>query len=163
MITQFWVPSAPMPLPRSLRPRRRKAPGSPAPFDPDCCYFYVDGSCEPAAENSPEKCGSGLHVVRAHFVLGQFCGPIACGWVRGNTRVFRLSSNLAELVALVHALKFVLSQPSSLSYMICFDSKVCCARGAAQLTGEQPLGSCFDLLANFTGVVISILKYVGSG
>ena len=34
MITPFWVPSAPMPLPGSLRPRRSKAPGSPVPFRP---------------------------------------------------------------------------------------------------------------------------------
>ena len=36
--------------------------------------------------------------------------------------VFKLSNNLAELVALVHVLEFVLSQPSSLNVMICFDS-----------------------------------------
>ena len=100
MITPFWVSSAPMPLPRPLRPRRRKTPGSPVPFDPDCCYLYVDGSYEPAVEDSPEKCGWGLHVVRARFVQGQFCGPTFCGLLRENTRVFKLSNNLAELVAL---------------------------------------------------------------
>ena len=58
-----------------------------------------------------------------NVVQGQFCSPIFCGLVRENTRVFKLSNNLAELVALVHALEFVLSQPSSLNFMICFDSK----------------------------------------
>ena len=76
----------------------------------------------PAAENSPEKCGWGLHVVRANVFQGQFCSPMFCGLVRENTRIFKLSNNLAELVALVHALEFVLSQPSSLNFMICFDS-----------------------------------------
>ena len=122
MITPFLVPNAPMPLPRSL-PRRRKAPGSPVPFDPECCYLCVDSSCETAAEDSPEKCGWGFHVVRANVVQGQFCSPIFCGLLRKNTRVFKLSNNLAELIALVHALKFVLSQPSGLSCMICSDSK----------------------------------------
>ena len=65
MIVPLSVPSAPMPLPRSLRPRRRKTPGSPVPYDPECCELYVDGSYEPAAQNSPEKCGWGLHFVRA--------------------------------------------------------------------------------------------------
>ena len=102
MITPFLVPNAPMPLPRSLR-RRRKTPGSPAPFDSECCYLCVDGSCETAAEDSPEKCGWGLHDVRANVVQGQFCSPIFCGLVRENTRVFKLSNNLAELIALVHA------------------------------------------------------------
>ena len=37
--------------------RRRKTPGSLVPFDPECCYLYVDGSYEPAAVDSPEKCG----------------------------------------------------------------------------------------------------------
>ena len=138
MITPFWCPV--------LRCRcrdlsGRKALGSPVPFDTECCYLSVDGSCEPAVEESPVKCGWGLHVVRARSVLGQFCGPIVCGLLRENTRVFKLSNNLAELVALVHALEFVLSQPSSLNFMICFDSKVCCARGAAELAGEEPLGS----------------------
>ena len=49
-------------------------------------------------------------------------GPSVCGFLRANTRVFKLSNNLAELVPLVHALKFVFSQPQALSYMICFDS-----------------------------------------
>ena len=31
MIAPFSVPSAPMPLPRLLRPRRRKTPGSRVP------------------------------------------------------------------------------------------------------------------------------------
>ena len=109
MIVPFSVPSAPIPLPRSLR-------------HPESCYLYVDGGYEPAAENSPEKCGWGLHVVRANVVRGQFCSFIFCGLVRENTRVFKPSNNLAELVALVHALEFVLSQPSSLNVMICFDS-----------------------------------------
>ena len=99
MIVPFSVPSAPMPLPRSLRPRRRKTPGSPVPYDPECCYLYVD-------EISPEKCGWGLHVVRANVVQGQFCSPVFCGLVRENIRVFKLSNNVAELVALVHALDF---------------------------------------------------------
>ena len=122
MIAPFSVPSAPMPLPRSLRPRRRKTPGSPVSFDPECCYLYVDGSDEPAVEDSPEKCGWGLHVLRANVVQGQFCSPIFCGLARENTLVFKLSNNLAELVALIHALEFVLSQPSSLNFMICVDS-----------------------------------------
>ena len=106
MIVPISVPSAPMPLPRSLRPRRRKTPGSPVPHDPECCYLYVDGSHEPAAESSHEKCGWGLHVVRANVVQGQFCSPVFCGLVRENTRVFKLSNNVAELVALVYALDF---------------------------------------------------------
>ena len=48
MIVPVSVPSAPMPLPRSLRPRRCKTPGSPVTYDPECCFLYVDGSCEPA-------------------------------------------------------------------------------------------------------------------
>ena len=79
------------------------------PFDPECCYLFVDGSCEPAAEDSPEKVWLGLHAVRANIVHWQFCSPIFCG-------------NVAELVALVHALEFVLSQPPSLNFMMCFDS-----------------------------------------
>ena len=122
MITPFLVPSAPMPLPRSLRPRRLKSPGSRVPLDPECCYLYVDGSYEPTAENSPEKCGWRLHVVRANVVQGQFGSPIFSGLLRESTRVFKLSNNLVELVALVHALEFVLSQPSSLNFMICSDS-----------------------------------------
>ena len=137
--TPFWVPNAPMPLPRSLRPRRTKPPGSPVPFDPECCYLYVDGSYDPAAEDSPEKCGWGLHVVRARFVLGQFCGPIVCGLLRENTRVFKLSNKLGEMVAHVHTLEFVLSQPSSLNFMICFDFM--CAAHVVQLAGDQPLAS----------------------
>ena len=120
MTVPFSVPSVPMPLPQSWRPRRRKTPGSLLPYDPECCYLFVDGSCEPAAEDSPEKCGWSLHVVRANVVQGQLCSPIFCGLVREHTRVFKLSNNLAELVALVHALEFVLSQPSSLNFMICF-------------------------------------------
>ena len=76
MIVPFPVPSAPMPLPRSLRPRRRRNPGSPVLYDPECCFLYVDGSYEPAAEDSPETCGWGLHNLRAHVVQGQFCSPI---------------------------------------------------------------------------------------
>ena len=71
MIVPFSVPSAPMPLPRPLRPRRRKSPGSPVPFDPECCFLYVHGSYQPAAEDSPEKCGWGLHVVRANVWNGK--------------------------------------------------------------------------------------------
>ena len=37
--------------------------------------------------------------------------------MRENTRVFKLSNNVAELAALVHALEFVLSQPSGLSFL----------------------------------------------
>ena len=120
MIVLFSVSSAPMPLPRSLRPRRRKTTGSPVPYDPGCCYLLWTVA-EPAAENCPEKCGWGLHVVRANVVQGQVCSRIFCGLVRENTRVFKLSNNLAELVALVHAWDFVLSRPSSLNFMICFD------------------------------------------
>ena len=90
-----------MPLPRSLRPRLRKTPGCPVPFDLECCYLYVDGSHEPAVDDSHEKCGWGLHVARARFCLGP-----SCGLLRENTRVFKLSNNLAELTALVHALEF---------------------------------------------------------
>ena len=131
MIVPFSVPNAPMHLPLSLRPQRRKTPGSPLPYDPECCHLYVDGSYEPAAENSPEKCGWGLHVVRANVVQKQFCSPIFCGSVSEKTRVFKLSNNLAELVALVHALEFVLSQPSSLNFMVCFDS-ICAAHVVQQ-------------------------------
>ena len=134
MITPLLVPST---LPRSLRPRRRKAPGSPVFFDPDCCYLYVDVSYEPAVEDSPEKCGWDLHVVRANVVQGQFCSPISFGLVRENTRVSKLSNNLAELVAIVHAFEYVLSQPSGLRYMICFDLKY----AAHVVAGEEPLGS----------------------
>ena len=91
----------------------------------------MDGSYEPAAENSPEKCGWGLHVVRANVVQKQFCSPIFCGSVSEKTRVFKLPNNLAELVALVHALEFVLSQPLSLNFMICFDS-ICAAHVVQQ-------------------------------
>ena len=103
MIVPFSFPSAPMPLPRSLRPRRRKTPGSPVPPDPECCYLYVDGSYEPAVEDSPEECGWSMHAARANVVQGQFCSLIFCGLLRENTRVFKLSNNLAELFALVHA------------------------------------------------------------
>ena len=120
MITPFWCPVLRC-LCRDLS--GRKALGSPVPFDTECCFLSVDGSCEPAVEESPVKCGWGLHVVRARSVLGQFCGPIVCSLLRENTRVFKLSNNLAELVALVHALEFVLSQPSSLNFKVCFDSK----------------------------------------
>ena len=75
MMVPFSVPSAPMPLPRSLRHRRRKTPGFPVPFDPECCYLYVDGSYEPAAGNAPEKCGWGLHFVRANVVQGAILWP----------------------------------------------------------------------------------------
>ena len=91
-------------------------------------------------EDSPEKRGWALHVVRANVVQGQFCSPIFSGLLRENTRVFKLSNNLAELVALVHALEFVLSVFRSLPHDLS-RLKVCCARGAAELAGEQPLGS----------------------
>ena len=42
--------------------------------------------------------------------MGQYCGSIVCGLLRENTRVFKLSKNLAELFTLVHAFDFVLSQ-----------------------------------------------------
>ena len=42
--------------------------------------------------------------------------------MRENTRVFKLSNNLAELFAPVHAFEFVLPQPSNLNFMICFDA-----------------------------------------
>ena len=80
MIVPFSVPSAPMPLLRSLRPRRRKTPGSPVPYDPECCYLYVDENYEPAAKNSPEKCGWGLQVVRANVVQGNFAVPFSPVW-----------------------------------------------------------------------------------
>ena len=70
-----------------------------------------------------KKSGWGLHVVRTNVVQGQFCSPIFCGLLRENTRVFKLSNNLAELVALVHALEFVLSELSNLNFMTCFDCK----------------------------------------
>ena len=104
-----------------MRSRRRKTPGSPGPLDPECCYLYGDGSYEPA-ENSPEKCGWDLHVVRATVVQGQFCSSIFFGLLRETIRVFKLSNYLAELVVLLHALEFVLSQPSNLYYMTCLDS-----------------------------------------
>ena len=69
-----------MSLPRSLRPRRRTTPGSPVPFDHECCYLYVDGSYEPAVKDSPEKCGWGLHIVRANVVQEQLCSPFFCGF-----------------------------------------------------------------------------------
>ena len=37
---------------------------------------------------------------------GNFAVPFLCVFVRGNTRVFKLSNNVAELVALVHVLDF---------------------------------------------------------
>ena len=46
----------------------------------ECFYLYVDGSYEPAAEDSLEKCGWGLHVVRENLVQEQFCSTIFCGF-----------------------------------------------------------------------------------
>ena len=45
-------------------------------------------------------------VVGACTLREQICcpGPVVCGLLRENTRVFKLSNNLAELTALVHAL-----------------------------------------------------------
>ena len=163
MIAPFSVPSAPKPLPRSLRPRRRKTPGSPFPCDPDCCYLYVDGSYEPAAEDSSETCDWGSYVVRANVVQGQLCSPIYCGLVPENTRVFKLSNNLAELFALVHAFEFVLSQPSNLNFMICFDSKYAAHVVQQSRQAKSHLGKLFDLLVNFIDGVMSMLKYVGTG
>ena len=59
----------------------------------------MDGSYEPAVEDSPEKCGWGLHILR-FLSRGNVAAPIFCGLLRENTRVFKLSK---ELVALVHA------------------------------------------------------------
>ena len=120
----------------------------------------MDGSCEPAVGNSPEKCGWGLHVVLANVVQWQLCSPTFCGLARENTRVFELSNNLAELVALVHALEFVLSQPSSLNFMICFDS-VYAAHVAQQSWQAKSHWEVADVLANSTDV-ISMPKYVGA-
>ena len=94
MITPFSVPSAPMPLPRSLRPRRRKTPGSPVPHDSECCYLYVDGSCEPAVEDSPGKCDWGLHVVRANVVEGQFCSPCRVAAFKSQFHDFVLTQSM---------------------------------------------------------------------
>ena len=78
--------------------------------------------------------------------------------VRENTRVFKLSNNLPELVALVHALEFVLSQPSSLNFMICFDSMY----AAHVVQQRRATWKLFDLLVDCTDGVISMLKYVGT-
>ena len=105
MIVPFSMPSAPMPLP--LRPRRRKTPGSPVSFDPECCYLHVDGSYELAVGDSPEKCGWGLHVVGANAVLGQFLSLHCLRLATKNTHIFKLSNYLAKLCTLVHAFEFL--------------------------------------------------------
>ena len=94
----------------------------------------------PAAEDSPEKCGWGLPVVRANVVQVPLAGPIFRGLVRENIRVFKLSNNFAELFALVNAFEYVLYQSSNLNFMICFGSMYA-AYVMQQKLGEEPLGS----------------------
>lgn len=120
----FKCSSAPMKLPRQLRVRPALQTGLCLPGDFHGISIFVDGSFTKAGAHGPAKAGWGFFVSSADSELARCCGPILCQTADAPSRwIFRLSNNVAEVVALYFAARYILSQPVGGSYMILFDSR----------------------------------------
>ena len=123
MRTPFVVSSSPMPLPRRLRAPKPPPIGVPfSPADYLGYAIYVDGSFA-RVEDGTSSAGWGCYVVCRDFTCISQCGPIS---IRGphapDQFVFKLSNNVAEVVAIYCAVQYICRLPVHSNCAIIFDS-----------------------------------------
>ena len=119
----FLVSSAPMPLPRRLRDPKTHLSGSILPpADFSGFAIYVDGSYT-CNEDGSSIAGWGCYVVGPVGPPTSLCGPIT---IRGphapDQFIYKLSNNVAEVVAIWHAVQFISRLPAPCTCAIIFDS-----------------------------------------
>ena len=123
MRTPFLVSSAPMPLPRRLRdPKPLPIGPSFSPAEHSGYAIYVDGSFT-CGEDGSSSAGWGCYVAGPDGSCTSLCGPIS---IRGthppDQFVFKLSNNVAEVVAIFHAVLYICRLPVHSHCAIIFDS-----------------------------------------
>ena len=85
--------------------------------------IYIDGSYT-KSDDGTVTAGWGCYIVRPDKTVVSLCGPIVIrGSLAPDTFVFRLSNNVAEVVAIFFALQFILSLSDQPRVSMVFDSK----------------------------------------
>ena len=124
MRTPFVVSSAPMPLPRRLRDPKSALTADAFRSDEHLGFMiYTDGSFS-KSDDGTVTAGWGCYIVCPDKTAVSLCGPIVIrGSLAPDQFVFKVSNNVAEVVAIFYALRFILSLRDQPRCSIIFDSK----------------------------------------